>query len=232
MIAAVAAVTLDVGGPLYPDETFLAAALDALDTLAPDYGRAPVDRAAARRLYDDLRTAQSGGLRTALAAAFLGTPAAAPALHAAIAPSWRHPRGSLYPDVLPALARIAPGRRIAVLANQDGSVIDALRRDGVADYVDVWGISALVGYEKPSAKLFTWTLDRLGTDAPHTVHVGNRLDTDVRPAKALGMPAVWLLRGEALDDPTPAQRSEPDATIRTLAELPDLLGDPAGARRR
>ena len=35
------------------------------------------------------------------------------------------------------------------------------------------------------------------TDAEHTVHIGNRLDTDVRPAKALGIGTIWVIRGEA-----------------------------------
>ena len=41
--------------------------------------------------------------------------------------------------------------------------------------------------------------------------VGDRLDYDVRPAKAAGMRAVWVLRGEAPDDPTPEQLAEADA---------------------
>jgi putative hydrolase of the HAD superfamily len=56
------------------------------------------------------------------------------------------------------------------------------------------------------------------------VHIGNRLDTDVRPAKALGLRTVWVLRGEAPDHPTPEQLAEPDIAVPTLDGLgPRLL---------
>ena len=53
--------------------------------------------------------------------------------------------------------------------------------------------------------------------------VGDRLDYDVRPARAAGMRAVWVLRGEAPDDPTAEQLAEADAAIHDLAELPSAL---------
>ena len=49
--------------------------------------------------------------------------------------------------------------------------------------------------------------------------VGDRLDYDMRPAKAAGMATVWVLRGEAPDDPTPAQLAEPDVAIEDLTQL-------------
>ncbi|HEX2424729.1 MAG TPA: HAD hydrolase-like protein, partial [Actinomycetota bacterium] len=53
--------------------------------------------------------------------------------------------------------------------------------------------------------------------------VGDRLDYDVRPAREAGMHAVWMLRGEAPDEPSPEQLAEADAAIRRLDELPDAL---------
>jgi putative hydrolase of the HAD superfamily len=50
--------------------------------------------------------------------------------------------------------------------------------------------------------------------------VGDRLDYDVRPAKAAGMRTVWVLRGEAPDRPTAAQLAEPDASVPDLTTLP------------
>jgi len=53
--------------------------------------------------------------------------------------------------------------------------------------------------------------------------VGDRLDYDVRPAKLVGMRAIWMLRGEAPDQPTPDQLEEADGSVHTLAELPAEL---------
>lgn len=231
MTQPVDAITLDVGGPLYTDENFVVAMLGALDELRSEHSLSPVDRASFRAVYDDLRRRQAGGLRRAMAAEFLGDASLAGLLHERLGPKWIHPEGSLYADVLPTLQHLHGRVRIAILANQEAAVVDALRRDGVADFVDVWGVSAVVGYEKPDPRLFDWVLDKLGCPAERTVHIGNRLDTDVRPARSMGMRAVWVLRGEAPDDPTAEQLAQADGVVRSLAELPTVLADLAGGGR-
>jgi FMN phosphatase YigB (HAD superfamily) len=217
------AVFLDVGGPLYDDENFVAAVLRALDELRAEQARGPVDRPRARRVYDAVRTRQGGSLRTALATELLGDPGLRDALHERTRRYWVHPPGTLYPDVLPLLRALAGRVVVGVLANQEAGVVDALTRDGVAPFVDVWGVSALVGHEKPSPELFAWCLKRAGCRAGQAVHVGNRLDTDVRPAAGLGLGTVWVLRGEAPDSPTPEQLAEPDLAVRDLTGLADVL---------
>lgn len=226
-----AAVFLDVGGPVYPDETFVVAVTAALDEILAERGDPPADRALVRQVYDRIRVRQDGSFRTALATEVLGDRSLRGELHARTEPHWRHPAGSLHPDVLPLLRALHGRVVLGVLANQEASVVDALRRDGVGEFVDVWGVSAIVGHEKPSAALFRWCLERAGTTADRAVHIGNRLDTDVRPAAALGLGTVWVLRGDAPDEPTPEQRAEPDLVVDDLTGLADLLlGDGAGKR--
>ncbi|HEX7746767.1 MAG TPA: HAD family hydrolase [Micromonosporaceae bacterium] len=217
------AVFFDVGGPIYDDENFVSAVLAALDDLRAEQGREPVDRIRFRAVYDRVRAAQSGSLRRALAAEFLGDEGRRDELHARTRQHWRHPPGAVYADVLPCLRALHGQVRIGVLANQEATVVDALRRDGVAPYVDVWGVSALVGREKPDPALFAWALNEAGTTAASAVHVGNRLDTDVRPARRLGLGTVWVLRGEAAPEPTDEQLAEPDIAVPDLRELPRLL---------
>lgn len=217
------AVFFDIGGPIYDDGAFARAVLSAVDELRAERGWGPADRRRFREIYDAIRTAQSGSLRRALAAEFLGDAAARSALHDRTAAHWSHPPGSHYPDVLPCLRALRGRVRLGVIANQEPAVVDALRRDGVAPYLTVWAVSALVGVEKPDPALFAWACEQAGTAPEHAVHVGNRLDTDVRPAAALGMGTVWLLRGEAPDAPTADQRAEADAVLTDLAALPDVV---------
>jgi putative hydrolase of the HAD superfamily len=132
--------------------------------------------------------------------------------------------------VLPFIRSLAGRVRFGVLANQEEGVIRALERDGVAPFVDVWGVSALVGFEKPSPELFHWCLDQARVRPEQAVHIGNRLDTDVRPARALGLGTVWVLRGEAPDHPTPEQLAEPDIAVRTLDGLAPRLFELIGSR--
>ena len=55
------------------------------------------------------------------------------------------------------------------------------------------------------------------------MHIGNRLDTDVRPAKALGLGTVWVLRGEAPPEPTPEQLAEADLSVPDLTTVADVI---------
>ncbi|MFB2585796.1 HAD family hydrolase [Herbiconiux liukaitaii] len=218
-MAELKAVFLDVGGPIYDDENYVAAVLSALDEVRAADGLGPADRAVFRVRYDEVRAAQAGSLRAVLAEEFLGDRARRGELHERTRRHWVHPAGTLHPDVLPFLRSLGGQVRVGVLANQEEGVIRALERDGVAPYIDVWGVSAIVGFEKPSPELFEWCLAEAGVRAAEAVHIGNRLDTDVRPAAALGLATVWVLRGEAAPMPTAEQLAEPDLAVPSLDGL-------------
>lgn len=218
----IGAVFLDVGGPVYSDDNFVRAVLAALDELRAERGQVPADRATFGRIYDEIRNRQSGSLRTALATEFLDDQSR-DTLHERTRRHWVHPAGTCYADVRPLLERLHGRARIGVLANQEPTVVDSLRRDGLAQYIDVWGVSAIVGHEKPSPALFEWALREARTEPGQAVHIGNRLDTDVRPARALGLGTVWVIRGEAPDVPSPEQLDEPDLAVPDLSGLADVL---------
>jgi FMN phosphatase YigB (HAD superfamily) len=219
----VRAVFFDIGGPFYDDENFARAVLAALDELRVARGLGPADRGRFRTIYNKVRARQAGSLRATLAGEFLGDASLRAMLHARTAAHWTHPLGTLHGDVLPCLRALHQRVRLGVIANQEASVVAALRRDGVARYISVWAVSGLVGLEKPEPGLFAWACREAGTIPAHAVHVGNRLDTDVRPAAALGLGTVWLLRGEAPDDPTPDQLAEPDAAVPDLYTVPEVV---------
>jgi putative hydrolase of the HAD superfamily len=213
----------DVGGPIYSDDNFTSAVLAGLDDLRAERGEGPVDRGAFTAIFEELRTTQSGGLRRRLARDLLGDESLRHALHERTAKHWVHPPGTLYPDALALFRELHGHVTLGVVANQEATTVEALRRDGFGELIDIWGISALVGHEKPSREFFEWALAEAGTDAEHAVHIGNRLDTDVRPAKALGMGTVWVTRGEAPSDPTPEQLAEADLSVPDLTAVAAAL---------
>jgi HAD superfamily hydrolase (TIGR01493 family) len=214
-------VLLDIGGPIYDDATYRDALLRATRELAAERGER-IDDADFLKLYDEHRQKQCGSLRTAVAERFL-TGDDRQRLSDWADRYWEYPPSALYPDVLPTLRALKERFRIAVVANQRAAVIDALRRDGIASYIDIWAISEMVGAQKPDPVIFRYALDEAGVDPKHAVHVGNRLDTDVRGADRVGLRTVWVLRGEAPPNPTPEQLDEPDAAVSSLAELPTAL---------
>lgn len=207
-------VFLDVGGPVYDDGVYAAALFEGLNDLGAEVGETEF-----RAEYDRCRRAQAGFTRP-LAERFAVD---ACVLRDAAAGRWRYPPEALYPDVLPTLERLAGRYRIGVLANQPRATRTALERDGVARYVDLWVVSEEIGLAKPSARIFARALEVAACEPGEAVLVGNRLDNDIRPARAAGLRTVWLLRGEAPDEPTAGELTEADATIRSLAELPEAL---------
>jgi putative hydrolase of the HAD superfamily len=76
---------------------------------------------------------------------------------------------------------------------------------------------------KPDPRIWRYALTQAGVARHQAVHIGNRLDADVRPAKELGMRTIWLLRGEAPSSPTIQQLSEADAVITSLTQAPAVI---------
>ena len=94
---------------------------------------------------------------------------------------------------------------------------------GLLPYIDLVVASAEEGVSKPDPRLFEIALDRAHCPAHEALMVGDRIDNDVRPARALGMHTVWLRQGlGGLCAPRTAEE-QPDHTVRSLRELADLL---------
>ena len=75
------------------------------------------------------------------------------------------------------------------------------------------------GVVKPHPRFFELALERAGAEASRSVVIGDRLDNDVEPGVAAGMPGVLLDRfGDIEGVPPPAS-----AVVRSLAELPPML---------
>jgi HAD superfamily hydrolase (TIGR01549 family) len=217
-------VFLDVGGPLYSDRPYYQGLLAAIKEAHPEVSddefwaeltacrqdqRGPFTRRLVLRFADEdeYRAVVDRGKEL-----------------------WSYPPESLQPDVMPALEALAERYRLGVLANQEPWIRDVMARDGLDRFFDVWAVSAEIGADKPDPALFRHALAEADTPAERCVMVGDRLDNDVVPARELGMRTVWLLRGEAPDDPTPEQLSGADAAVRTLEEVPEALARLPAAR--
>jgi HAD superfamily hydrolase (TIGR01549 family) len=214
-------VFLDVGGVIYDDAVYRRALLRALRDLG-----SPVTDEAFDREYERCRELQDGSFRRRLAGAFLhgGTvDERSEAVRRRASEYWSYQPEALEADVLPALGILKQRYRLGIIANQPSDVRAALRRDGIDTFVDVWGISDDLGIEKPDPRLYAHVLRLAAVEPARAVMVGDRLDYDVRPSKAAGMRAVWILRGEAPRRPTARQLGEADASIHSLAELPAVL---------
>jgi putative hydrolase of the HAD superfamily len=209
-------VFLDIGGVLYDDRVYAEAWRRALREAGADFSDEEFDAE-----YAAARREQSRSFRRRLAARFAGDDADLQALEASASRYWHYPPSALHADVLACLEGLREaGYRLGVIANQPTAVRDAMQRDGLVPFFEVWGVSDDLGLQKPDPALFVHALTTASVEPSRAVMVGDRLDYDVRPPKAAGMRTVWVLRGEAPDDPSPEQLSETDASVRDLTELP------------
>jgi putative hydrolase of the HAD superfamily len=212
---AVELVVFDMGGSLYDDDGWAQALKRAVRELAGDR----FDEQAFWKEYNAQRESQ-GDLRTAMATRF-GVDRAQ--IHELAGRYLNYGRDHLYPEVAPTLRALAHHYKLALVANQDERVLEALRRDGLFELFDVLALAKAAGAMKPDPRIWRYALTHAGVAPSRAVHIGNRLDADVRPAKQLGMRTIWLLRGEAPSSPTVQQLSEADAVITNLAQAPGVI---------
>ncbi len=216
---AVKAATFDIGGVIYSDDVFKKAIFQALIQLGAD-----VEVARFNQVYDDHLKSQTGSLRSKLCVEFFGNLEKKSELMAAATKLWVFTEADLYPEALNTIAKLSDrGLKIGLVANQPPSVVESLKRDGIFNFIKFAGISALVGVEKPDPKIFELALEGLGVSASETIHIGNRIDTDVLPAKKLGFKTIWVRRGEANPEPTASDLAEPTFVVDDLLNVPELI---------
>lgn len=75
-----------------------------------------------------------------------------------------------------------------------------LRRNGFLDAFEFVVSSADYGIQKPHPMIFNAALARLGCDPSEVWFVGDNFEKDIVGASAVGMPAIWLYRGDVLHD--------------------------------
>jgi HAD superfamily hydrolase (TIGR01509 family) len=121
------------------------------------------------------------------------------------------------PDVTPALERFrALGLRLVVVSNANGTLFSVFERLELASRVDLLLDSHNEGVEKPDPRLFHLALERSGSRAETTTHVGDLYYVDVVGARAAGLGAVLL-------DPAELYVGYDCPRVRTLGELAPLL---------
>ena len=144
--------------------------------------------------------------------------------------SGRYPKEleSPYPQARRLLERLAGRYRLGVIANQPPGTHERLERYGLASYFEVCVSSGDVGIGKPDAAIFHLALEQTGSVPGDAVMIGDRLDNDIRPAKALGFGTVRILQGPGRLQMPREKAETPDATVADLDELGALFGTDLG----
>ena len=112
------------------------------------------------------------------------------------------------------------GYHLGIIANQNMGVAQRLEAWGLLRYFEVVASSAELGVAKPDRLIFKNALALAGCQSWDAVMVGDRLDNDIRPAKALGMKTVWIRKGLAKYQPV---ENTADWVIDNLADLKEIF---------
>jgi len=103
----------------------------------------------------------------------------------------------VYPDVRPALESWRQlGIELGVLSNFDSRLYSVLQALELAEFFTSVTISTEVGAAKPDSQIFAVGLQKHNCLADAACHIGDSLKEDYQGAKAAGLFAVWLKRGE------------------------------------
>ena len=125
----------------------------------------------------------------------------------------------LFPDSTEALSILGQSYRLAVISNADDAYLDPVVARIPANLEVVISSEAVRCY-KPDRRLFDAAVDQLGVHPSECAYVGDRQFEDVMGSRTVGMTAIWINRLERPADP---DLPTPDAEIRDLLELPDVL---------
>ncbi|WP_329115481.1 HAD family hydrolase [Streptomyces sp. NBC_01465] len=131
----------------------------------------------------------------------------------------------LYPDVRPALAQLrADGLWLGIAGNQTVRAGGILRRL-FTDEVDLIGTSDDWGASKPDPEFFVRVADAVPFEPAEILYVGDRVDNDLRPATAAGMPTALIRRGPwaTIQWNTAEARELPTFRVVSLIELPEQI---------
>lgn len=131
--------------------------------------------------------------------------------------SWR-----VFEDVVPTLEALTrAGFPLGVISNWDERLRPLLERLDLARWFGVMSISHEVGATKPSPAIYEHAVRGLGVPAGRVLHVGDRVEEDVRGAQAAGLSALLLDRA--------GRNSWALGTLRVLpAAVASLRSPPSG----
>ncbi|MCX6021372.1 MAG: HAD family hydrolase [Chloroflexi bacterium] len=122
-------------------------------------------------------------------------------------------RRRLYPEAAETLAALhARGYRLALTANGEWDLPEALDYLGIAQHFAAVVVSAREGYRKPNPRFYEIALEMTGARPSEVWSVGADYESDVATALELGMRGVLVDRGE---------HGAPDGYL--IADLSQLL---------
>lgn len=136
---------------------------------------------------------------------------------------WDFSKESLFPGAQKLLQALYPHYRLGIIANQPPDFLKRVEKLKIASYFELIIGSEDVGMSKPSPAIFRYALAKMSLIGEQAMMIGDRLENDIAPAKALGMKTLWIRQGFARYQQTRSPADTPDASVDSLSAISSLL---------
>ena len=151
-----------------------------------------------------------------------------PALAARLVASYRAAapaRLAIFPDAEPLLERLGARYPLGLISNGPSELQrPKIEKFALERHFEVVLVSGELGIRKPDPRIFAMALEALGVSPAGCVFIGDNPTDDIAGARAFGLSAIWVNRGDwRAPDPREAD-ALPHAEVRELREIPALLG--------
>ncbi|MGC1343856.1 MAG: HAD family hydrolase [Candidatus Binataceae bacterium] len=120
------------------------------------------------------------------------------------------------------LAALKTRYRIGVVSNWYGNLDRIIAEAGMAKLVSVVADSARLGFGKPDPRIFQAALKSLGAAPADAAMIGDSLEKDCAPARALGLKAVWYRPASGDANANAHGSASADYVVADLEELVEL----------
>lgn len=125
----------------------------------------------------------------------------------------------LYKDAPAVIKALSQKYELGIIANQLDGLKERLETFDLLQYfkyiISSWDVKIM----KPDIRIFEYALDKANCTLQEACMIGDRLDNDILPAKALGIKTVWIKQGFGALQKTLSKSEEPDHSINNLSEL-------------
>lgn len=137
---------------------------------------------------------------------------------------WHSEDERLYPETAEILRYLCDrGYTLGIIANQAAGTEQRLDKWGILRFFGSVTASTEEGVSKPSPKIFRRAFEKAGCSAESSVMVGDRLDNDIAPAKALGMKTVWIRQGLSVYSSPQGDFERSDYIVSNLLGMMDIF---------
>jgi len=127
------------------------------------------------------------------------------------------------PGVRDLLLDLHQSCKLGIIGNQPLMVRQRLEEEKMMHLFEVQAISAEMELRKPDLRFFLAALALAGCQPNQTMMIGDRLDNDIQPARALGMTAIQLKVGPHKHQPVLSEEFLPHYTCSSIHQLSKLL---------